>query len=1276
MPKEQEAKARSQPNKGLPSVKKHHQVQPKPPQAGPPCSQTPSSSIHGVRLPQLHCPQRSQASRNKSTQTDRPKLRQALPGSSATSERRDPLPALPPLPRQAATLRATPWHSVGASNIPRLPSLPVAGSTSSVPCRDRITSTKAVRLPEVVPRPQGHVRKEQMAATAESWGTALHAPTSILAPLQARPEQDNRLTPSHAADRSQRLRVQLRVQRHYAPPSSLATPARTAQVPATKTEKRPTTQRRKDGHAREDTRAAAGTSKPCSLAAAPGPAAQADSIACRPQGKTPHRGDVAQYQAVLDSETEHLEELESTAAGPSREEQRDLTQEEEQSDAATKDPSGGRQQKEATSNLHWDPDAAHQQGPGSPHSTGRDSAREAVSHAQSASFAMSGPTNAEPEDAAQVAGPDSEGDKNPMGASAPRDANSPSPLPAAMPSPSTNNQERPSTLQDRVKIDWDIYGCSSFRPAMQTIPSGEREGRRLSWWNVSWPSSVRIPRLRWVGAADNGGTADSNAPSASGRQEVAVRTAGQRLPYLCPTSSKSTLHNVQEEWEESPKRAAVAEADSIPPSTSPASSGEADAGPSGTTMAAVPGLEELPPACMPKDGKSSASPLPAAMPSPSTRSQQRQSTLQDRVKIDWDIYGCSSFRPAMQTIPSGEREGRQLSWWNVSWPSSVRIPRLQWVGAADNGGTADSNAPSASGRQEVAVRTAGQRLPYLCPTSSKSTLHNVQEEWEESPKRAAVAEADSIPPSTSPASSGEADAGPSGTTMAAVPGPEELPPACMPKDGKSSASPLPAAMPSPSTSSQQRQSTLQVRVKIDWDIYGCSSFRPAMQTILSGEREGRRLSWWNVSWPSSVRIPRLRWVGAADNGGTADSNAPSASGRQEVAVRTAGQRLPYLCPTSSKSTLHNVQEEWEESPKRAAVAEADSIPPSTSPASSGEADAGPSGTTMAAVPGLEELPPACMPKDGKSSASPLPAAMPSPSTSSQQRQSTLQDRVKIDWDIYGCSSFRPAMQTIPSGEREGRQLSWWNVSWPSSVRIPRLQWVGAADNGGTADSNAPSASGRQEVAVRTAGQRLPYLCPTSSKSTLHNVQEEWEESPKRAAVAEADSIPPSTSPASSGEADAGPSGTPMAAVPGPEELPPACMPEDGKSSASPLAADPVLEARTAPLTPSACEEEEAAPSPLAGGLLQEVSSEHRSSAQRSSHFQSVPEEGPGTAALPHAVARSRLPRLFRVAFRAFRALRRSFCISGITEDLEQREADSTRELPTDGSFGPEDGASE
>eukprot|EP00075_Anas_platyrhynchos_P015433 XP_027304686.1 verprolin-like [Anas platyrhynchos] len=159
MPKEQEAKACSQPNKGLPSMKKHHQVQPKPPQAGPLCSQTPSLSIHGVRLPQLHCPQKSQASRKKSTQTDSLKLRQALPGSSATGERRDPLPALPPLPRQAATLRTTHRHSVGASTIPRLPSLSVAGSTSSVPCRDCITSTKAVRLPEVVPRPQGHEKR-------------------------------------------------------------------------------------------------------------------------------------------------------------------------------------------------------------------------------------------------------------------------------------------------------------------------------------------------------------------------------------------------------------------------------------------------------------------------------------------------------------------------------------------------------------------------------------------------------------------------------------------------------------------------------------------------------------------------------------------------------------------------------------------------------------------------------------------------------------------------------------------------------------------------------------------------------------------------------------------------------------------------------------------------------------------------------------------------------------------------------------------------------------
>ncbi|XP_047928791.2 uncharacterized protein [Anser cygnoides] len=606
MSKEQEAKARSQPDEGLPSVQKRRQARPNLPQAGPPGSQSPSSSIHGVRLPLLPCPERSQALRNQNTQTDRPELRQALPRSSATSERREPLPALLPLPRQAATLTATPRHSVGAANVPRLPALPAVGSTTSAPCRDRIASTKAVRLPEVVPRPQGNPSKQQMAATAESWGTALQVPASILTPLQARPEQHNRLPPSHAAAKSPRLRVQQGVLRHHAPPSSLATPARTAQVPATKTEKTPAAQTETDDHAQEDTRAAGGTSKPCSLAAALGPAAQADGIACHPQGKTPHPEDVAQ---CLDSEPEPLEELESTAAGPSREEQRDLMQGEEQRDAATKDPSGGRQQKEPTSNLHQDPDAAHQQGPGSPHNTGGDSAGEAVSHAQSASLALSGTTNAEPAASAQAAGPASEGDKEPLGASARRDANSPSPLPAAMPDPSTNTQGRPSTLQDQVKINWDVYGRSSFLPAMRTIPSGEREGRRLSWWNVSWPSSVRVPRLRGIWAAHDGDTAAGTAPSASGSQEMAGRTAGQRLPYLCPSTSKTTLQDVQEEWEESPKREAVAEADDVPPSMSPAPSGEADAGPSAAPMAAVPGPEELTPVCMPEDGKSSAPPL-------------------------------------------------------------------------------------------------------------------------------------------------------------------------------------------------------------------------------------------------------------------------------------------------------------------------------------------------------------------------------------------------------------------------------------------------------------------------------------------------------------------------------------------------------------------------------------------------------------------------------------------------------------------------------------------
>lgn len=138
-------------------------------------------------------------------------------------------------------------------------------------------------------------------------------------------------------------------------------------MPATKTEKTPAVQTETDAHAQEGARAAGGTFKPCSLTAALGPAVQADGITCHPQGETLHPGDMAQYLAVLNSEPEPLEELESTSAGLSRDAQRDLAQEEEQRDAADKHLSGRRQPKEDTLRLRHDPDAACQQGTGSPH---------------------------------------------------------------------------------------------------------------------------------------------------------------------------------------------------------------------------------------------------------------------------------------------------------------------------------------------------------------------------------------------------------------------------------------------------------------------------------------------------------------------------------------------------------------------------------------------------------------------------------------------------------------------------------------------------------------------------------------------------------------------------------------------------------------------------------------------------------------------------------------------------------------------------------------------
>ncbi|XP_031410603.1 uncharacterized protein LOC109369124 [Meleagris gallopavo] len=299
-------------------------------------------------------------------------------------------------------------------------------------------------------------------------------------------------------------------------------------------------------------------------------------------------------------------------------------------------------------------------------------------------------------------------------------------------------------------------------------------------------------------------------------------------------------------------------------------------------------------------------------------------------------------------------------------------------------------------------------------------------------------------------------------------------------------------------------------------------------------------------------------------------------------------------------------------------------------------------------------------------------AMPESSGQGLGEARRLLDPSEMNREPYGHSPVIPAMRRIRDEDRNDHVLSHWNISWPRNVRSPRQRrlqargdtfnnvgpvqgmpairpttsqagnWfldsgdtqkrtvrlpvilVGSSNDSNSAASTAEGTLDARDTVVTDEGMRLPSCpCPSAPE----NVEEDWECDSEEDAEAEAVSITSSTSNESSGEAEA-------------------------TSSASSMAADPMTEEHA-----SACEEAE------------DVGPQHEASAEAEEHalssvcFRDAPEDGPGTAAAPHAASRRRMPAVIRTVLRALRRVCTCSCIRGQRE--ERHEAANTRQLPRD-----------
>ncbi|XP_031458230.1 uncharacterized protein LOC116234647 isoform X2 [Phasianus colchicus] len=258
MPKEQE-KARSQPNKGLLSVQEQRQVGRRPQQAVQPGSRSRDVSLREIHLPPLAHLESAQASGSRRAQADRPELRQAVPRSSGSGVGRQPLPALPPLRRQAMPLTAAP------QNAPTLSTLPAAAPRNSPTGRAGAVGATSGGLPVLSLR--GNPQHHDTAARDEGSQTDLCLPQLPVEPA--------RKTPKSLRLAYRRRPIATRPGRwqkpawptQRAPTSTVRTPAQTTQVPAPKAGKRPKEETRPAPGAEEGTRDADRVSSSCSLAA-------------------------------------------------------------------------------------------------------------------------------------------------------------------------------------------------------------------------------------------------------------------------------------------------------------------------------------------------------------------------------------------------------------------------------------------------------------------------------------------------------------------------------------------------------------------------------------------------------------------------------------------------------------------------------------------------------------------------------------------------------------------------------------------------------------------------------------------------------------------------------------------------------------------------------------------------------------------------------------------------------------------------------------------------
>ncbi|XP_031458578.1 uncharacterized protein LOC116234879 [Phasianus colchicus] len=132
MPKEEEPKAHSQPNKGLPSVQEQDEVIHRPPHTMTAGSQSPESTLQEDRLPPLPSPHGSHQG-----QTNKLEDNETLPGNGVLQEDTASVPTLPPPPEQAVAQAAAPEHvptaeiPTSASGTCELPDLPAAAASVS-----------------------------------------------------------------------------------------------------------------------------------------------------------------------------------------------------------------------------------------------------------------------------------------------------------------------------------------------------------------------------------------------------------------------------------------------------------------------------------------------------------------------------------------------------------------------------------------------------------------------------------------------------------------------------------------------------------------------------------------------------------------------------------------------------------------------------------------------------------------------------------------------------------------------------------------------------------------------------------------------------------------------------------------------------------------------------------------------------------------------------------------------------------------------------------------